>query len=154
MKKLFFIFLLLPVICQAQQWQRQHLRKPLYNAISLSIEPTGGGKLKYTKLGLRYDRIFTKYGFYTSGSYGSYEFIRSSTKLAVGGTLISKTTFATIGGAYHINRGISADVLFDRRALTKWGCEIGAGKLFNRFVVAFRYELRLSNASVDIGYRF
>ena len=150
MKTLLIILIILPVLCQAQKCPapRQQLREPLYNSISVCLQPNDFG------MGLRYDRLFGTLGGYVSVSHGAYQFIKSSTKFAVGATWISKTTFATIGGAYHINKGISEDVLFDRRALTKWGCEIGAGRLFNRFVVAFRYELRLSNASVDIGYRF
>ena len=154
MKKLLFIFLLLPGIIQAQQWQRQYLHKPLYNSISVSVEPTGGGKLKYTKMGLRYDRIFTKLGVYTSGSYGSYEFVRNSAKFAVGGIYVEKSNFVTLGAVYHINRGIIENIDFDKRALQKYSFEVGAGRLFNRFVISFNYELILGSAAINFGIRF
>jgi hypothetical protein len=159
MKNLLFIFLLLPGLLQAQQWQRQYLYKPLYNSVSISLEPIAGGKMVDTHFGLRYDRIlYPQIGVYISGTHGKYDYIKESTKIASGITWIKKTTFISVGLTHHINRGVSYDfqryLPFNDRALKTWSCEIGAGKLFRKFVVSFSYELILSNSSINIGYRF
>jgi hypothetical protein len=148
MKNLLILLILFPLICQAQKCPapRQQLREPLYNSISVCLQSNDLG------IGLRYDRIIGTLGAYVSASHGRYEFIQESTKFAIGGTWIEKNVFISAGATSHINRGISE--VIDRRALAKFGGEIGAGVLFKRFVVSFAYELRLSNSSINFGYRF
>jgi hypothetical protein len=151
MKHLLILLILYPMIICGQRCpsQRTQLREPLYNALSGSFIPNDLG------LGLRYDRYNDKYGAYISLSYGNRnEFVSHHSKIASGFTLISQGNFLSFGGCYSVNKGISTSEAFDKKALDKWGVEVGAGRQFKRLFVAFRYELIKANSSIDIGYRF
>ena len=148
MKKIVFILLFFPLLCEAQ------------NTIYLTLQPIDLG------VGVRYDRKVNDYGIYTSVAYGNYYVfpevtIKNHVRVVVGALYYTKTDGIS---RFYYGAGVVYS-RFDKPSFTIYDLspkvympltfEVCVNTLIKRkWAVGLRYDFIKNESAIDFGIYF
>lgn len=117
--------------------------------ISLSYQPVDLG------IGLRFDRIFERVGFYVSQSKGNYKFdncfVNDHYKTSAGGMFKISNGFVSAGLSYNKYGEYKGYII--KNALKPISFDIGAGVRMQKLIFAIRFDPLKGESSIDFGIR-